>query len=246
MMFCNGKSIIMIVTFALMFITNLLSAIADNACYPKVDLKQAQYFIGYGSLMKEAEKRQYGNTTGLNLPVYVKGFQREWSARGPNVGITLAATFLGVSVNKDATMAASIFRILNSKDVTSLDEHEFFYCRHAVDRKLISMADGTAVPAGQFWIYVTRPEYHKKPSANYPITQYYADIFLEGCAELEDKFNLSDFLKDCVKTTAFWSEHWVNDRLYPRSALLVMPNALRIDKILQQELPNEFKSRNVE
>ncbi|MCV6637126.1 gamma-glutamylcyclotransferase family protein [Candidatus Albibeggiatoa sp. nov. NOAA] len=219
---------------------------ADEVCHPEVDLKQAQYFIGYGSLMKGAEKRQYGDSTGFNMPVYVKDFQREWSARGPNVGITLAATFLGVSVKKDAKMAAAIFRIFDAKDVSALDEHEFFYCRYAVDRKQIQMADGTPVPDAQFWVYVTRPEYHKPPAAEYPITQFYADLFLEGCIELEKKFNLDGFLQECIETTAFWSEHWLNDRQYPRAAPAVNINTLTIDKTLQKVIPDYFKQRKIE
>jgi len=234
------------IVFTALLMLHIPLSYADETCHPEVDLKQAQYFIGYGSLMKDDEKRQYGDSTGFNIPVYVQGFQREWSARGPNVGITLAATFLGVSVKEDAKMAAAIFRIFDAKDVSALDEHEFFYCRYAVKREQIKMADGTPVPDAQFWIYVTRPEFHKPPIAEYPITQFYADLFLEGCIELEKKFNLDNFLQQCIETTAFWSEHWLNDRQYPRAAPAVNINTLTIDKALQQIIPDYFKARTIE
>ncbi len=86
----------------------------------------------------------------------------------------------------------------------------------------------------------------KKPEQNYPIIQSYVDIFLRGCINIEEKFNIKDFAKNCVKSTTNWSTHWVNDRIFPRRPSFYEPQAARIDGLLKEILPIEFNKIKIE
>jgi hypothetical protein len=95
---------------------------------------------------------------------------------------------------------------------------------------------------------VNRPEFITVPDAKYPIVQSYVDIFISGCLELSQRVigENTDFAEECVTTTADWSSHWVNDRLYPRRPFIYQPKASKIDALLAKMVPDQFKQIKIE
>jgi hypothetical protein len=216
---------------------------ADD-CHPKVDPSKPQYIVGYGSLMDSASKRLTEPRAGINLPVSVTGFQRAWNTHG-----TFGITFLGVQPSKSAVMVAALYRSFLEDGQLPSDAREMSYCRAAVDPAAVTMLDGSKVPSpSQIWISVNKPETLAAPSAAYPIAQSYVDLFISGCIDLQSRLSRPDvaFVDQCVKTTAGWSKHWVNDRLYPRRPLAHEPGAWEIDGYLKRLLPEYFGDIRIE
>jgi hypothetical protein len=223
------------------------SAFADEGCHPKIDPKVPQYIVGYGSLMEKASKERTAPNTGANLPVMVTGYERSWNLRGSGVGF--ATTYLGVQANDGALMVAALYRDFAGQDISDTDQRETGYCRDEVDPGALRMLDGSAVPEeGQIWIYASKPEAVDPPNADYPIVQSYVDIFITGCLQLAERVvdQNEDFAKQCITTTAGWSPHWVNDRLFPRRPFIYQPNASEIDRLLFENVPEEFNMIRIE
>jgi hypothetical protein len=99
---------------------------------------------------------------------------------------------------------------------------------------------------GQAWIYANNPRAIATPSARFPIVQSYVDVFVSGCLEQEQRFELKGFAQQCLVTTHEWSEHWVNDRLYPRRPFIHQPKSRQIDLLLSQQLPAFFSQIKIE
>jgi hypothetical protein len=223
------------------------SALADEACHPKIDPQVPQYVIGYGSLMEEASKDRTAPNTGANLPVMVTGYERAWHLRGSGAGF--GTTYLGVQVKAGAPMVAALYRNFTGQEILSTDQREIDYCREEMDPGALRMLDGSDVPeAGQIWIYVSKPEAVGPPNADYPIAQSYVDIFVTGCLQVAERVveQNGDFAKQCITTTSGWSPHWVNDRLLPRRPFIHQPNAAEIDRLLSENVPDEFKRIRIE
>jgi gamma-glutamylcyclotransferase (GGCT)/AIG2-like uncharacterized protein YtfP len=214
-------------------------------CHPLADSDQPQYIVGYGSLMQDESRKRTSPQAGPAHPVEVAGFRRGWFARGDTVGFS--TTYLGVSPDPKGTVNAVIYRVEKS-ELTATDQREASYCRQNV-----AMSDIRALEKGPFemtggqaWIYINRPEAIATPSARYPIVQSYVDIFVSGCLEQEQRFELKGFARQCLATTRNWSEHWVNDRLYPRRPFIFQPRSRQIDSLLSQQLPEYFSSIRIE
>ena len=178
-----------------------LQASEGTACHPAVAPKQANYVIGYGSLMSGASKERSWQHAGDSLPVRLRGFQRSWSARGRDIGFS--TTYLGIEPKEGAEMVAALYRVYDAVDFATGDTREYIYCRAPVDPAHISMLDGSAVPSlGRIWIYVLKPESSHAPDAGFPIIQSYVDIFLSGCMELARRVvgEDFDFLTACITT----------------------------------------------
>lgn len=79
------------------------------------------------------------------------------------------------------------------------------------------------------------------PTPDFPIVQSYVDTFIRGCIQIEEKFKINNFAKDCIKSTGQWSTYWENDRVFPRRPSLYEPYARKIDTLLKEILPEEFK-----
>lgn len=226
------------------------AAAAEDACHPEVDTTKSQYIIGYGSLMETASKERSSPTAGPNRPVRVTGYQRAWNTRGGLVGFS--TTYLGVQKAEGVEMNAALYLDVNTSDITGTDLREEFYCRDAVAAEAVEVLDGEPLLAdAQIWIYYNKPDAVHPPTPRWPIVQSYVDIFLTGCLELEkkvvaDRLTNSTFSEECILTTEGWSEHWVNDRLYPRRAFIYQPNASRIDRLIHKMLPDEFDAIRIE
>ncbi len=229
-----------VVFFLLSFLPSLVQA---EECRPAPDLQQPQYIIGYGSLMETASKERTTPKAGESLPVLVRGFERGWYARGSSLS---PVTFLGVKINPDSQMNAVIYRLPILQDLFQTDRREGGYCRSPVASSQIKMLDRSVVPLGQIWIYTVPPSQISSPSPEFPIVQSYVDIVISGCLEIEEVFSLPDFAKQCVETTKGWSTNWINDRLYPRRPFIYQPKAGRIDRVLEQTIPDIVKHRKIE
>jgi hypothetical protein len=213
-----------------------------NDCRPQTDSGLSQYIIGYGSLMQEKSKSEDSAKAGKNMPIYLYGFERGFIERSKDT--RFGSTYLGVKENADAKINAVYFKLNDPKDIHAYDKREHSYCRVKVPKNKIEPLAGIALPEGQYWIYI--PLVTNLPSSNYPLTQSYVDIFLSGCLELESKYNLPDFAKNCVKSTNHWSKSWVNDRVYPRTAHDNIPYAQKVDSLILETLPEYIKHIKIE
>lgn len=219
---------------------------ADTTCHPSVDMTKAQFGVGYGSLMERASRTRTAPNTGEAMPAIVTGFERSFSSPGSPVGFS--TTYLGVQTSPDEEMTAAVYRIYEAADIKATDARERGYCRVGVDPAEIRLLDGSdVINDGQYWIYVNKPERRAYATERLPLVQSYIDIFVTGCQQLSQsaiKFD-GDFVAACILTTKGWSEHWVNDRIYPRRPFIYQPNAGSIDRVLQQHVP-QFESIRIE
>lgn len=212
-------------------------------CRPIANLQLSQFIIGYGSLMQEESKREDSAEAGDNYPIYLSGFQRGWIEPGTDIGFS--TTYLGVIKDAKAKINAVYFKLNDPKAIASYDKREDSYCRVKVLPEQIQPLGTNTLPDGQYWIYVSNSQAHK-PTEQKPIVQSYVDIFLSGCFQLEEKFHLQDFAQDCLRMTHHWSGFWVNDRVYPRTAMDNYPYVAKIDPLLAKELPYYFKKIRIE
>jgi hypothetical protein len=240
--------------FVLVLLTATLGACASSVppappgevdCHPTPDAGQPQHVVGYGSLMQDESRKRTSPRAGPAHPVEVAGYRRGWFARGDPVGFS--TTYLGVVADPQSRVNAVIYRI-ETDELAATDRREASYCRRGIALAEIRMLEqGTfSLADGQAWIYVSKPEAIATPSARYPIVQSYVDIFLSGCLEQEQRFALKGFAQQCVATTRDWSEHWVNDRLYPRRPFIFQPMARQIDALLSHYLPEYFSRIRIE
>jgi hypothetical protein len=219
-----------------------------DECHPVLDPDRPQVVIGYGSLMEKKSKAMSAPTAGPNHPVRVTGFQRSWNDRG-GLGRTI---FLGVEPVKGVRMVAVAYSDPDRTNIGGTDARERSYCRKPVDSAKVELLDGWSLPAdAEIWIYTIKPEKLGRPNASHPIVQSYVDIFLSGCLQMQDLLRPEiadkiDFASECITTTSGWSEHWKNDRVYPRRPWMVQRNAPTIDSFLETHLPALFPKIEIE
>ncbi len=195
--------------------------------------------------MQDESRKRTSPQAGPAHPIEVRGYRRGWFEKGSPVGFS--TTFLGVVQDPESRMNAVIYQV-EPGELAGTDARERSYCREPVAAAGIRMLDaGFAAPANaQIWIYVSRGTGVALPSAQYPIVQSYVDIFLAGCLEQEQRFGVAGFAQQCIATTTGWSEHWVNDRIYPRRPFAYQPRAREIDTLLSKELPAYFSRIRIE
>lgn len=217
-----------------------------DGCHPELDPDRSQFVVGYGSLMEDKSKRRSAPTAGTNHPARISGFKRAWNTMG------YGTVFLGVEVAEDEQMVAAVYADTDRSNIAGTDFREQSYCREAVEPAQIELLDGWQLPdKADVWIYVNKPNYIGRPDKDRPIVQSYVDIFLTGCFEMQ-QFLLPeiaaklDFPSECIRTTEGWSEHWKNDRIYPRRPFLYQPNAGDIDRLIAKLLPDLFPKIEIE
>ncbi|MFC3227490.1 gamma-glutamylcyclotransferase family protein [Marinibaculum pumilum] len=220
-----------------------LPAAADD-CHPDPDPQMPQYTLGYGSLMETASKARTVKQSGPSLPVRVAGFRRGWIDPGTDPGPQ--PVYLGVRPDPDASMIAAIYRLDDAADIHRTDRREYIYCRSLVPPADLKMLGGQPRPNGQVWLYVTPESHVGAATPETPIVQSYVDVFVSGCLELQDRYDLDGFARECIDSTTGWSAHWVNDRIYPRRPFVYRKNAVRIDRLLQAALPEIFPRIRIE
>jgi hypothetical protein len=219
-------------------------AFADDCAVPP-DAHRAQYIVGYGSLMQDDSRSRSSPQAGPAHPVEIRGYRRGWFARGRSVGF--GTTYLGALPDRDGRFNAVMYRV-DPAEVIATDRREASYCRAPVAAADIRPLEPYYAPAtdAQAWIYLSRPQSVATPDERNPIVQSYVDLFVSGCLELEQRSGLPDFSRECLSSTGGWSEHWVNDRLYPRRPFIYQPRAGQIDALLSRELPRYFSRIRIE
>ena len=200
-------------------------------CHPKVIASLPQYIVGYGSLISNASKSKTNPYTSDNVPVTVKGYKRSWSIYGVFHGKN--TTFLSVSKDPNSWFNGVLFQLSQAQTLYRYDKRESRYCREEVSPKDLTVYFTSLSKKSQIWIYVFNHK-KQKPSEAYPILQSYVDIFIGGCIQIEERFHLKNYAKNCIKTTDFWSRYWVNDRVFPGRPLQHEPYATKIDALLSQ------------
>jgi len=182
----------------------------SSSCHMQVNSSKSQYIVGYGSLMLESSKRDTYHSVGENVPILLTGYQRGWFARGLYQGH--ATTFLGASYKAHHNMNAVMFQV-TPKIIAAFDTRERNYCRSLVRASNIKwLSDAKDLTQAQVWIYMPSDSSRLKPSSENPIYQTYVDKFLQGCLEMEQKFHLKDFSRNCIIKTTDWPKKIKNDR----------------------------------
>lgn len=212
----------------------------NDSCHPEPNPEATQYVVGYGSLMEKESRRRTTSNIEDVTPVVVSGYKRVW---GINKDST---TYLTAISNPEARFNAITYQLNDINQLAATDRREQGYCREQISKNNLKVLDGSIPDNAQFWVYTLKQNQADKPNRNYPIVQSYVDIFLSGCLEQQQKFDLDGFAKTCVKTTKGWSPHWVNDRIYPRRPFIHEPQASAIDELLKEELPDLFRYRMIE
>ena len=115
-------------------------------------------------------------------------------------------------------------------------------------RDMLRMSDArmSGTSYGACILHVSPESHVGAATPDTPIVQSYVDIFVNGCLELQDRYGLDGFARECIDSTAGWSAHWVNDRIYPRRPFIYRKNAVRIDRLLQAALPEIFPQIRIE
>ena len=212
-------------------------------CHPAIDPQRPQYMIGYGSLIDEQSKKRTDPTAEESLPVLVTGYRRSWSVHSHLPGLN--TTYLSIVEDPHASFNGVIYKLSQAANIHKYDLREKIYCRRALNSHQLKTFVGTFPEQKQIWIYVTKKQKLEPPTHDTPIVQSYVDIFVRGCIQAEEKFNINHFAKDCIKTTTQWSIHWENDRIFPRRPTFNEPYADKIDALLQELLPENFKRINI-
>jgi hypothetical protein len=214
-------------------------------CRARPDASQPQYIIGYGSLMQDESRKRTSPQAGPAHPVEVSGYRRGWFAKADAVGFS--TTYLGAVPDPKSHLNAVIYRV-DAGELSATDQREESYCRRSVPLSAIKTLERAPLQSwdGQAWIYANKPQSIGTPTARLPIVQSYVDIFVSGCLEQEQRFELPGFAVECLTTTHDWSTFWVNDRLHPRRPFIFQPRARQIDALLAQQLPQYFSQIRIE
>lgn len=221
------------------FITFWISTGFTDTCHPSINSKLPQYIIGYGSLINEQSKKNTDATAGENFPVILKGYQRSWSIHGTSPGLN--TTFLAVNVNTNAQVNGVIYQLQKPENIQKYDQREKSYCRKEITANDLIVYGVRLPPKKQIWTYVASKQEKELASVDFPIVQSYVDVFLHGCMQIEEKFHIPHFAQQCITHTQDWPSDWVNDRIYPRRPTVYEPYATRIDALLKQMVPAQFK-----
>lgn len=205
-----------------------------------------QFIFGYGSLVESQSRARTSPSALYASPVNVAGIRRGWFDQVG--GVSLSTTYLGAVPDPDSSCNGVIFQV-SPQQLDAFDQRETGYDRKRIDPQNVTMLDGSkSVPAGDIWFYANQKQRYASPEC--PIVQSYVDICLNGCLELEAMYPLAKeagFAETFLKTCSDWSKYWVNDRLYPRRAFIYVPNASRIDTLIQKVLGEEmFSSIEIE
>ncbi len=200
-------------------------------------------------MLKESKDRTHPHT-GESIPIRVDGFDRSWTCKAESVGFSTTLLGVDASTNKSSCINAVYFKINNVPDFRKYDAAKSYYCREEVVKSRIHLLTKPDLKKGlnngQYWIYVTRPEFREYPTEEYPIVQSYTDTFISGCLELELRHKLEGFAEECVKTTGGWDNPWVNDRIFPRRPFLHQKMAGEIDDLLNRTVHAAFKKIKIE
>ncbi len=184
-------------------------------CHPGIDAHKRQFIIGYGSLMFEPSKKTTITYSGKNIAIELKGFKRSWCM--PGKFLNRPTTFLGVRPSKAGKFNAALFEVYTLQAIKNLDERERGYCRQWVAAAQIKFIRSQAIKNAQYWIYVPKKSLLHQANSAFPMSEYYADIFISGCRAMEEEQHIQGFTRHCVESTADWPKD--HDGYYPKKTL---------------------------
>jgi gamma-glutamylcyclotransferase (GGCT)/AIG2-like uncharacterized protein YtfP len=201
-----------------------------------------QFIFGYGSFLESRSRVMTSPSAMYASPVNVVGIQRGWFGRV--VSASLSPTYLGAVSDPNFNCNGVIFKV-SQQELEAFDNHESGYKRERIDQKNIAMLDGSkSAPEGDIWFYAVTEKRFASPE--FPIVQLYVDICLNGCLEIEAAYPLAKeagFAEMFLRSSTNWSVYWVNDRIYPRQPFIYLPNASKIDQLIQKALGEETFSK---
>ena len=173
-------------------------------CHPKIDVKQKQFIIGYGSFMLENSRNFTCKNISKNQPMWLNGYQRGWFAHGL-WSSGKPATFLGLKHDLTADPVNAVyFQVKDPKQLVLFDAREKWYCRELVSPKQRKVLSVKKAPLGQYWVYVQQPKYFGTPDAHHPIYPEYVGIFVLGCYQTEKQCQVPGFALQCLQQTHHW------------------------------------------
>jgi hypothetical protein len=207
----------------------------------------ATFVFGYGSLIERASRTRTEPAAVDAYPALVPGYKRGWFHLDKDA-IGFQPTYLG-AVRDQAARCNGVLIPVSDAQLAGFDSRETGYDRDPIDPSKIKLYDGRqGLPKdSKVYIYVSKAT--AAASAARPIVQSYVDICVNGCLEIEGAYpnaKEAGFVDMFFKETAGWSEHWVNDRPYPRRPFVFQPKAGTIDKLIKQYQPALFDKIKIE
>jgi len=168
-------------------------------------------------------------------PVEAAGISRGWYAPGylqsqeilnwstnqmTGQFLDIAPTYLG-AVNQSGASSTCVIYPVTEAELNATDQREtgaqgVHYTKEWLapgDVTVLAGAGSVNLTCAKIRWYAMAQEDIKIPSAQFPVTQYYVDLFVGGALELEQEYNISDFALRSVMLTSAWSTHWINDRI---------------------------------
>ncbi|HHT0594668.1 TPA: gamma-glutamylcyclotransferase family protein [Legionella anisa] len=227
--------------FALFFLILLPFYSFALDCHPEINPNLPQYIVGYGSLIDETSKKRTDPSAEESVPILIKGYKRIWAGHGNLPGVN--ATFLSAIEDKSSSFIGVSYKLREPANIRSYDKRESFYCREQIspDNFVFLSQSSNFSTQQQIWIYTIVSTENQLPNKDFPIVQSYVDIFLRGCIQVEEKFKITNFAKDCIETTDGWPVYWINDRIFPRRPSFHEPFAAQIDALLKDTVAEQFK-----
>jgi len=195
-----------------------------------------KYIFGYGSLLSASSRSRTLLEEVPITPVLLHGYRRVWNVRADQLGGGIS--FLGLEPNPESKCNGILFEV-NESQFERLVARESGYQQITLPLDSFEMQQQTGKPAVQEVTTFCYQSDHR-PSDAYPIVQSYLDLCLEGCLELENRFERFEKGQVCkafLELTEGWSKSWINDRLYARRPWVHTPLAEQIDQAIKEHLP---------
>src|SRR3990167_7830213 len=127
---------------------------SEDSCHPAFDASLPQFIIGYGSLMNTKSKNRTDPKAGESIPIELQGFKRGFFTQGST--LRFPSTALGVIQQMGSRFDAVTFQLDSASDILRYDDREISYCRQEVKITLMQSLGSSALPTGQYWIYVQK------------------------------------------------------------------------------------------
>lgn len=198
-----------------------------------------QYIFGYGSLIQKESRERTWPKAGKSFPVSVRGITRGWYDRVDTV--SWGPTYLGAFPDRKSTCNGVAFQVAQD-ELKAFIDREKGYRLTRISPGDITMLDGrSAPPAGSFWYFGSTSR--RYVNQEFPIVQSYVDVCVSGCLEIEGEFpaaRAAKFAQNFFTTTTDWRTPWINDRIYPWRPFVYVPQANKIDTLIQDQLGDKM------
>ena len=176
-------------------------------------------------------------------PLVVKGAQRVWGLADKTYGMTYLA-----AIDHASSIMNAVYYECTPEEIRQSDQREYSYYREKLDPSCLCSLGLSSLQEGEYSMYVMPASTIMLPTNVTPLVQSYIDVVLDGCFQIESKFNLNDFAKQFIETTHGWPDdlgvnaHWINDRIHPRRPS-VTPSGLKIDRLLSSTIKRYYEHR---